>query len=172
MSVFDEVPAWGDEPDPENMSMELDEQSPTEKLPTEIEVGVGIKLKIHPDAFRYIMHKPEITAMVDERGREIAEEANALAQTEGAEYVWWLSPNEENIRARGRVKTANFKARIDDEAHNTLLHALSTVGSDPYPSYPKTDPEGEAGQQDAAEIPEEPGVSELPPVDLDEPEPE
>jgi hypothetical protein len=172
MSVFDEVPAWGDEPEPENMSAELDEQAPTEKLPAEIEVGIGIKLKIHPDAFRYIMHQPEITAMVDERGRAIAAEANELAQTEGAEYIWWLSPNQENIRARGRVKTANFKARIDDEAHHTLLNALAMHPSDPYPTYPQSDPEAEGGDQDAVEVPEEPGISELPPHELDEPEEE
>lgn len=105
----------------------------SEHLPHEIDLGGGIKLRIHPDYFRMIMHTPEITARVDERCEAITEEANALAIKEGAEYYYFVSNNPANIRARGRVKPANVAAKIDDDENATLLKALATVGSDPLP---------------------------------------
>jgi hypothetical protein len=148
MTSFEPVAEWGSEPDPgsEHAMAELEEQQASEHLPERIEVGLGIYLVIHPDAFRRIMHNPEIEAMVDERGRELAEEANALAVIPDAQYVWWHSDNMENIRARGRVKPGNAKARLDDEWNSTLLKAYAAVGSDPYPEHLRRDPNYEGAQ--------------------------
>lgn len=104
-------------------------------LPREIDLGGGFKLVISPDAFRTVMHTPEITAQVQQRCQELAETATAMATVEGAEYTYFVSNNPDNIRARGRVKPANDAARRDDAENSTLLKALASVGSDPRPVY-------------------------------------
>ena len=110
------------------------ERRPDEHMEGMIDLGGGIVLRIHPDYFKMIMHTPEITAMVDQRCEELAQEANSLAIKDGAEYVYQVSNNTNNIRARGRVKPGNAAARVDDDVNATLLKALATVGSDPKPS--------------------------------------
>lgn len=137
MTSFEPVAAWGEESDPtsEGLVAELEEQRPSEYLPQKIEVGLGIYLWINPDVFRRIMHNPEIEAAVEDRGQELVAAANSMSIVPGAEYVWWHSTNPDNIRARGRVKTGNKKAELDDEFNATLLKALSSVGSDPLPSH-------------------------------------
>jgi hypothetical protein len=109
------------------------EQRPDEMMSLAIGYEGGIVLRIHPDYFRMIMHTPEITAMVDQRCEELATAANGIAVKEGAQYVYQVSNNENNIRARGRVKPGNEAARIDDDLNSTLLKALASVGSDPLP---------------------------------------
>jgi len=100
---------------------------------SEIDLGGGFKLKLSTDMFRQIMHTPSITEAVHERCEELCNACNALAVTPGAIYVYQVSTNPSNIRARGRVKPGNFKAVVDDAAHSTLLKALASVGSDPKP---------------------------------------
>jgi hypothetical protein len=112
---------------------ELEERNPDEYLPDTIDLGGGIKLRINPEAFKMIMHTPEITAQVQARCEAIAEEANRLAIRDGAQYTYQVSNNPDNIRARGRVKPANATAAFDDDENSTLLKALATVGSDPKP---------------------------------------
>ena len=115
-----------------------------------INLGGGIRLMIHPDVFRKIMHTPEITARVAERCKAISDAANELSIVRGARYKFTVSDNPENIRARGRVKTGNIKAQEDNAQNSTLLKALAQVGptdrGDPYPTHDTSGPEpGEAG---------------------------
>jgi hypothetical protein len=137
MTSFEPVEAWGDESDPTSQGLEadLEDQRPSERLPQKIEIGLGIYLWIDPDVFRRIMRNPEIETAVEDRGQELADAANSMSIVPGAEYVWVHSTNPDNIRARGRVKTGNRKAQLDDDWNATLLKALSSVGSDPYPSH-------------------------------------
>ena len=104
-----------------------------------IELGGGIRLIIDPDVFRKIMHTAEITARVTARCRAISDAANELAVLSGARYKFVVSDNPENIRARGRVKTGNYKAQEDNAQNSTLLKALAQVGptdrGDPKPDY-------------------------------------
>jgi hypothetical protein len=102
-------------------------------FPTSIEIAPGMRLVINPRAFRDMMHDPEIVARVAQRAADIADTANDLAVIEGAEYEYVVSNRPENIRARARVRPANAKAYEDDLHNSTLLKALATVGSDPYP---------------------------------------
>jgi hypothetical protein len=143
--------------------LELEQRS-DEHMPGEIPLGGGVNLRINPEYFRMIMHTPEITAMVDQRCEEITQEANSLAIKDGAEYVYQVSNNTENIRARGRVKPGNEAAKIDDDENATLLHALATVGSDPLP--PQYFPDNDAYQRYLSEHNEfysGPDVEEAPP---------
>jgi hypothetical protein len=104
-----------------------------ESMPVSWDLGGGIVLRINPDYFRMIMHSPEVTAMVDQRCEELCNEANSIKIIDAAEYVYQVSNNQSNIRARGRVKTGNYAARVDNNENGTLLKALATVGSDPLP---------------------------------------
>jgi hypothetical protein len=113
--------------------LELEQRS-DESMPPFFDLGGGIYLRINREWFRKLMHTPEITAEVDRRCEAIATAANGIAVKEGAEYVYQVSNNENNIRARGRVKPGNEAARIDDDLNSTLLKALGTVGSDPLPA--------------------------------------
>jgi hypothetical protein len=149
--------AWGEASGEDN----IDDGPGGESMPSEIDLGGGIKLKIAPDMFRQIMHSPEITSGVQQRCQEISDTANGMAITEGAVYTFQVSNNSDNIRARGRVKPGNYKAVIDDEYHDTLLKALESVGSDPYPTYSSDSPEGpEEGGPDADSEAEEPAEEE------------
>ena len=56
-----------------------------------------------------------------------------MAGIDGAEYIYTVSNNPQNIRARGRVKPGNAAAHEDDARNSTLLKALASVGSDPHP---------------------------------------
>lgn len=100
-------------------------------FPGEIDLGGGFKLKLVPDMFRRIMHTASMTAAVEQRCQQLTDVCNDLAITAGAVYIYTVSTNPTNIRARGRVKPGNFKAVVDDAAHSTLLKALASVGSDP-----------------------------------------
>jgi hypothetical protein len=143
--LFGELPSWGGDAEKVFFTAEegdivlahegelVLEQRSDETMPVSWDLGGGIVLQINPAYFRMIMHTPEITAMVDQRCEELANEANSLAIKEGAEYIYQVSNNPANIRARGRVKPGNYAARIDDEHNGTLLKALATVGSDPLP---------------------------------------
>lgn len=144
--VFGDLPSWGGDAEKaffttEGAEIVLEhegelvlERRSDESMPPSWDLGGGIVLQINPDYFRMIMHSPEITAMVDQRCEEITNEANAAAITKGAIYVYQVSNNTENIRARGRVKPGNAAARVDDDLNATLLKALATVGSDPLPA--------------------------------------
>lgn len=121
--------AWGDE-DGES----VDDGENHSSLPSAIDLGGGMRLVIPPEAFRTIMHTPEITSVTQERCEELADMANSLAVIEGAKYTYSVSNNPENIRARGRVKPANEAAKRDDAENSTLLKALAAVGSDPVPA--------------------------------------
>lgn len=124
---------WPSEYDPHQEVHEDIEPEEHEGLPDHIDLGGGMKLVISPDAFRTIMHTPEITALVEERCQNICDAANSAAVKDGAEYVYFVSNNQNNIRARGRVKAANIAAKVDDQEHATLLKALEEYPSDPKP---------------------------------------
>ena len=132
---FGEDPGGWGEGEPEGDDGSVDDGPGGETLGNEIDLGGGIKLRIHPEVFRLIMHTPEITARVAHRCAQMCESANNQAVIEGAEYIFVVSNNPANIRARGRVKPGNIKAREDDARNSTLLKALAEVGSDPYPTY-------------------------------------
>jgi hypothetical protein len=159
------VPAWGDEPDISDELSAFDQQ-PDEMLRADIVIGLGIKLKIAPDAFRRIMHTTVITAMVAERCEELADTANALAVINGARYTYVVSNRPENIRARGRVRPDNYLAVVDDAQNSTLLKALSQVGSDPYPSYPRGE-DIDTAEHNETDLTESESEG---PVSLDEPD--
>jgi hypothetical protein len=127
---FGDHAEWGEAGHGEDVE---EETSHSATLPREIPLGGGMKLVISPDAFRSIMHTPEIEAQVQQRCQELVEMANALAVEEGAVYIQFVSNNPDNIRARGRVKPGNEAAKRDDAIHGTLLKALASVGSDPLP---------------------------------------
>ena len=134
---FMSMGAWGEG---EGGGSESVEEGPGSEHSGEvIELGGGIRLIIDPDLFRKIMHTPEITAQVAARCEQIADAANELAVVRGAEYTFVVSNRPENIRARGRVKTGNYKSVVDNERNSTLLKALAQVGSDPYPSTDSSD---------------------------------
>jgi hypothetical protein len=78
------------------------------------------------------MNSPKVRAQVDERGRQVAAAANAMAVTKGAVYEYQPSTHPDNKRARGKVRAANFKAVVDNRAHSTLLKAAA-AHSDPKP---------------------------------------
>lgn len=111
---------------------ELQPEDP-ESMPHRMSIGGGFELVMHPDWFRVVMHSPEITAHVDDRCQAMCDMANSLKVEEDAVYIYFVSNNYQNIRARGRVKTGNAKARADNDANATLLKALASVGSDPLP---------------------------------------
>lgn len=130
-----------------------------EGVPREIDLGDGFRLVMSPDWFKKMMHSAEITAMVEQRCSELADMANSMAIVEGAEYIYFVSNNTDNIRARGRVKTGNAEAIKDNLTHSTLLHALASVGSDPVPT--ATENDGlEEGEPDMVSE-SEPGGSEV-----------
>ena len=147
----EEAAAWG-----EGESMageELSVDYAAEDTSGSIDIGFGMRLVITPDAFKMIMHMPEITAKVTERCEELTAAANSLAVTEDAEYAFVVSNNPDNIRARGRVFPDNFKAVVDDEHHSTLLKALEQVGSDPYPTFASEGEVPEEGEPDVYSAP-------------------
>lgn len=168
---FDPGSSWGEDPGTGNES-EPSSDPGGESSYGDIDLGGGIKLRIPPEFFRIIMHSPQITAAVAQRCEEIASTANSMAVLPEAEYEVYVSNNPENIRARGRVKTANYKARVDNSLNSTLLKALASVGSDPYPSW-----RFEAGYDPASEreVPEavppgpEPDAQGNDIINLDEP---
>ena len=86
--------AWGDPIDHPIVPEE------SESLPAEIDLGGGFKLRLAPDAFRKIMHSPQITAAVQQRGEAIGNYANATVITEGAQYEFVMSTNPDTTRTR------------------------------------------------------------------------
>jgi hypothetical protein len=110
-----------------------DAEGGSDHLPSEIDLGGGMKLVLSPDAFRTIMHSAEITAKVAQRAAQICDTANSMAVVEGAEYIYTVSSNPDNIRARARVHPGNAKAIVDNDTHATLIKSLASVGSDPLP---------------------------------------
>lgn len=129
-------------------------------FPGEIDLGGGFKLKLVPDMFRQVMHSTRITAAVQARCEELTDLCNSLAITAGAVYTYTVSTNPNNIRARGRVRPGNFKARVDDAAHSTLLKALAQVGSDPIPVSAEAGAEGPPATPSIPEVGEEAGGAE------------
>jgi hypothetical protein len=105
----------------------------TEHLPTEMDLGDGFKLVLAPDAFHRIMHSTYATEVVRRRCQELTEAANSLAVVDGAEYLYRVSDNAANERARGRVYPGNDEAHHDNARYSTLLKALAQAGSDPKP---------------------------------------
>jgi hypothetical protein len=136
---YDPHEEWGPEYDEEPHGSEGDQLVPegSEHLPEFFEIAPGMHMRINPYWFKQMMHKPEITALVDKRCKELTDLANSLAvQRHGhdkAEYTYYVSDNENNIRARGRVRPGNIDAQFDDAENSTLLKALGSVGSDPLP---------------------------------------
>jgi hypothetical protein len=160
VTTFGGPGGWGEEPHEE--PQEDIEPEASESFPQELDLGGGFKMFIKPDMFRTIMHTPEITAATAERCEAICAAANALAILDGAEYVFVVSNNPDNIRARGRVKTGNAKAIVDNAINATLLKALAQVGSDPKPEPAQVDsllPDAESFSSETSE--------EAPIVDLD-----
>jgi hypothetical protein len=101
-------------------------------MPSSIDIGNGLRLRIDPARFRRMMTSPPVQAAVDARGEKIAAEATAEAIVEGAAYQYVPSSNPHNSRARGIVRSANFQAVVDEHAHATLTKA-AVANNDPKP---------------------------------------
>jgi len=79
--------------------------------------------ELHSEELEALLEGPEIQGMWHNALDKMRDAANELAQTEGAEYgsavhqennPWGFDPG-------GYIYTKNYKARVDDQYHHTLL---------------------------------------------------
>jgi hypothetical protein len=80
-------------------------------------------VKLNLPAFTAYRRDAATQAAVASEAERLAERANALHVTEGAEYAATAARDSAN-GTTALVSTGNYEARIDQASHNTLLKAL------------------------------------------------
>jgi hypothetical protein len=95
-----------------------------------MDVGNGNTLELDPEQLMNFLRSPEILAMLEQKGHELADKANEMAITEGAEYSFILQANDGYETPQIFLIPWNFQAKIDDAAHSTLLKVAASVQDD------------------------------------------
>jgi hypothetical protein len=93
-------------------------------FPSQIALGNGNKMTINAEAFKALLQHPRVVEATAARARAIADTANSLAITEGAEYE--VIQHSDGSASVGDGGEDPYKARIDDAYHATLLKAMGS----------------------------------------------
>ncbi len=127
-------------------------------------MGDGHFIRIDEDAWRALLHVPQVVDAITQRAQDICDAANSLVAMDpraverlgqGEEaYKVTVQNRVDTTRARARVKAANLLGIIDDAHNSTLLKAMLTAPSDPIP-------EGAGPVFDTVQTPEYEGGGDL-----------
>ena len=81
------------------------------------------------EALDALLKGPEVMGMWHNGLDRLKEHANSIAQTEGAEYESAVhdEDNEWGFDPGGYIYTYNYEARVDDDAHDTLLAVFAAA---------------------------------------------
>lgn len=117
-----------------------DESAPSGSL------GDGHFIRIDEEKWRQMMHLPPVVAAVEQRAKDIRDEANSLVAMDPRAvarlnpnnelaYDYFIDNDEENSRVRARVHPSytNSLGFIDDAQNSTLLKSMEAHPSDPIP---------------------------------------
>jgi hypothetical protein len=108
-----------------------DDDADLASIPSQADLGGGASMTFNPAAFRSLLHHPAVVAALQAKAQRIADTANDIKITEGAEYGVVLQNDPSYTRPRALVKPVGedpIKAIVDDAAHSTLLKAMGQVG--------------------------------------------
>lgn len=145
---------WGDTSDSDGVFG--DESAPNGDL------GDGHFIRINEDAWRALLHHPQVVAALQQRAQDIADFANGTIgmdqraierlteQDPGDPYQVSVQNDPNTARARAKVKPKTELGKLDEAHNSTLLKALLVHPSDPIP-------EGAALPKDSAREPESGG---------------
>jgi hypothetical protein len=158
-------PAWGDAPAISDTASWGDGTiAPDEEIEVDahpMDVGNGHYIKLDPAVFEAMLREQYVRDALRARGQKVADIANGMAITEGAVYTSIYMDTPGFTRPQVLVLPANYKAKVDDAAHATLMVAAAMVGSDPKIEEDEDAPGEEVTASEIARVVEEVGEEEI-----------
>jgi len=111
-----------------------------DESPPSGDLGGGHSIEIDEDAWKAILHSPEVWAAVTARAQEVCDTANSLVAMDPrtverlshGEPAYEIHPSEvaDTTRARVQVQPANMLGIVDDAVNSTLLKSMGADGGE------------------------------------------
>lgn len=81
-----------------------------------------VKIVHNIAGYQTLRHDPALQTECERIAATVAEKAESLAHVKGAKYA--AQPNVIPYRGGASIRATNYKGRLDNAKHNTLLKAL------------------------------------------------
>ncbi|WP_156298040.1 hypothetical protein [Mycobacterium paragordonae] len=113
----------------------------------EHDLGGGHKMVLNPEAFKALLHSPEVIAAITARTNAIRDDANSLVAMDPRTvarvgkgepaYTSKIHAEDDDKRPHGRVYPNNMLGALDEAQNSTLEKAMQAHPSDPIPGEKK-----------------------------------